>query len=117
MGGGTLNHLNPNKTYLNFRNSLFTILKNSPNPSLLILSRLILDGIAAVYLLIKNINNKGHLHFLAVIKAHLSFYVLIPRMIRKRKKILLKRKNYYNKISILWLYHIKRLKTYKSLSR
>ncbi len=116
LGGGTLNHLNPNKTYLNFRNSLFTILKNSPNPSLLILSRLILDGIAAVYLLLKNTNNKGHLHFLAVIKAHLNFYVLIPRMIRKRKKILLKRKNYYNKVSILWLYYIKRLKTFKSLS-
>ena len=41
LGGSTLNHLNPNKTYLNFRNSLFTILKNSPNPILIIILRLI----------------------------------------------------------------------------
>ena len=116
LGGGTLNHLNPNKTYLNFRNSLFTILKNSPNPTLIILLRLILDGLAAIYLFSKNINNKGHLHFLAVIKAHVHFYVHIPKMINKRKKILLKRKDYYNKNSILWLYHIKNMKTFKSIS-
>ena len=116
LGGSTLNHLNPNKTYLNFRNSLFTILKNSPNPTLIILIRLILDGLAAIYLFTKNINDKGHLHFLAVIRAHVHFYVHIPKMIKKRKKILLKRKDYYNKNSILWLYHVKNMKTFKSIS-
>ena len=112
LGGGTLNHLNPNKTYLNFRNSLFTILKNSPNPTLIILLRLILDGLAAIYLFSKNISDKGHLHFLAVIRAHVHFYVHIPKMIEKRKKILLKRKDYYNKNSIC-LYHVKNMKTLK----
>lgn len=116
LGGSTLNHLNPNKTYLNFRNSLFTILKNSPNPTLIILLRLILDGLAAIYLFTKNISDKGHLHFLAVIRAHVHFYVHIPKMIKKRKKILLKRKDYYNKNSILWLYHVKNMKTFKSVS-
>src|SRR5690606_33042385 len=29
LGGGTLSNLNPRKTYLNFRNSLFTIIKNA----------------------------------------------------------------------------------------
>lgn len=116
LGGSTLNPSNPNKTYLNFRNSLFTILKNSPNPTSLIILRLILDGLAAIYLFTKKINNKGHLHLWAIIRAHINFYVHIPKMIKKRKKILIKRKDYYNKNSILWLYYIENMKTFKSLS-
>ena len=75
--------------------------------------RLFLDGVAAFYLFSKNTNNKGHLHFLAVIKAHLNFYLLIPKMIGKRRNNLIKRKNYYNKNSILWLYYVRKLKTLK----
>lgn len=116
LGGGTLSHLNPDKTYLNFRNSLFTIIKNCPNPTPIILTRLVLDGIAAFYLIFKNIKQKPFLHFMAVLKAHLSFYTKLPTMLKKRNKILTKRKLYHNKISILWLYYVKNLKTFKSIN-
>ena len=48
IGGATLQETNPQKTFLNFRNSLFNILKNIPKKLLLfvLISRLILDGIA-----------------------------------------------------------------------
>ena len=50
LGGSTLSNMNPKKTFLNFRNSLFSILKNMPLHRALgvILVRLILDGIAGL---------------------------------------------------------------------
>src|SRR5690606_28958778 len=49
VGGATLNTTHPKKTYLNFRNSLFTLTKNAPkNLFFLIFSRLILDGLASL---------------------------------------------------------------------
>ena len=50
LGGSTLSNMNPKKTYLNFRNSLFSITKNLPRRKalVLILFRLLLDGIAAL---------------------------------------------------------------------
>ena len=44
--------------------------------------RLPLDGIAAVTLLKKK---NGFLHLLAVLRAHLVFYVSIPRLLFKRQ--------------------------------
>ncbi len=54
VGGATLKNSNPKKTFLNFRNSLFTLTKNA-NGFILgkIFVRLILDGIAAVKFLIE----------------------------------------------------------------
>src|SRR5690606_31295666 len=48
VGGATLENSNPKKTYLNFRNSLFTLLKNLPKSKLfpIIFIRMIFDGIA-----------------------------------------------------------------------
>ena len=50
LGGSTLSNMNPKKTYLNFRNSLFSITKNLPRGKALsiILARLLLDGVAGV---------------------------------------------------------------------
>ena len=55
VGGGTLGYQNPQKTYLNFRNTLFTILKNEPKSKLLWLIplRLVLDGIASGLFLVQ----------------------------------------------------------------
>ena len=85
VGGGTLNDSSPFKTYLNFRNNLFMLTKNLNFFSLLITLyfRLPLDGIAAVTLLKKK---NGFLHLLAVLRAHLVFYVSIPRLLFKRQK-------------------------------
>jgi hypothetical protein len=84
VGGGTLDDSSPFKTYLNFRNNLFMLTKNLNFFSLLITLyfRLPLDGIAAVTLLKKK---SGFLHLLAVLRAHLVFYVSIPRLLFKRQ--------------------------------
>ena len=84
VGGGTLDDSSPFKTYLNFRNDLFMLTKNLNFFSLLITLyfRLPLDGIAAVTLLKKK---NGFLHLLAVLRAHLVFYVSIPRLLFKRQ--------------------------------
>lgn len=83
LGGGTLNKINPYKTYLNFRNSLLTLLKNHPYKNLFwkIFFRLKLDGIAGIKFLLE-----GHgKHALSVIRAHFYFYKHFARFWKKRK--------------------------------
>lgn len=111
LGGGTLNAVNPKKTYLNFRNSLFNLTKNAKgNLLVLIFIRLILDGIAGIKFLL---DFKGN-HVLTILKAHFSFYKNLSRLLKERKT-LTQRVNYYHKTSIVWQYFIKNKKTYKSL--
>jgi len=90
VGGGTLNSSSPFKTYLNFRNNLFMLFKNLHILSLfsVLFLRLFLDGIAALSLLTKK---KGLMHLLAVLRAHFSFYLSLPSLIKKRS--LIKQKN------------------------
>jgi GT2 family glycosyltransferase len=82
-GGGTLDRMNPFKTYLNFRNNLYLLLKNHRGSSLFlrILRRMVLDGVAGVRFITEG--NFGY--FLAVLKAHFSAYAHLPLMLRKRK--------------------------------
>ena len=86
VGGGTLNSSSPFKTYLNFRNNLFMLFKNLHILSLfsVLFLRLFLDGIAALSLLTKK---KGLMHLLAVLRAHFSFYLSLPSLIKKRSLI------------------------------
>ena len=86
VGGGTLNSDSPFKTHLNFRNNLYMLFKNLPTTSLIyvIPIRLALDGVAAFTFLRRK---KGLQHFLAIAKAHFSFYFEIPQLIAKRRKI------------------------------
>ncbi len=83
VGGGTLNYQHPRKTFLNFRNSLFSILKNEPGGKafLIIFARLLLDGLAGVQFLVKG----QFKHLIAIIKAHFSFYGLLPKMLRQKR--------------------------------
>src|SRR5690606_1286399 len=55
LGGSTLSNMNPKKTFLNFRNSLYTIAKNLPRRRALplIFLRLVLDGIAGIWFLLQ----------------------------------------------------------------
>jgi riboflavin kinase/FMN adenylyltransferase len=72
LGGGTLEYENPRKVFLNFRNSLFTLLKNEPASKLMWLlpARLLLDGLAAVRFALK-----GQFRAIfAILRAHFSFY-------------------------------------------
>lgn len=108
VGGATLQNTNPKKTYLNFRNSLYTLTKNaSGNIFFLSFTRLLLDGIAGV----KFLMTFKLLHTLAIIKAHVSFYLNLPRLLKMRKT-LPKKKNYFQKKSIVWSYYIKRNKIF-----
>lgn len=112
VGGATLKEASPRKTFLNFRNSLFTLIKNLPKNKLarIIFSRLILDGIAGIKFLIE----LRPLHTFAIIKAHFSFYYCLPETLKKRK-IIKQKKDYFSINSIVWNYFIKGNKTYKEL--
>ena len=113
IGGATLHEASPRKTFLNFRNSLFSILKNIPKRYLFIvvLSRLLLDGIAGVKFLFE----LKPLHTWAIIKAHFSFYRYIPLMLKKRSKIQHKKTTYYHCKSIVWQYFVMGRKTFDQL--
>lgn len=112
LGGSTLSNMNPMKTYLNFRNSLFSLLKNLPlGTSIpLILARLILDGVAGLRFIVQG-NFK---HCLAIIHAHGSFYRQAKNMYRKNNapKVTIK---YYLIPSIVWLHYVKGLKKFSLL--
>jgi GT2 family glycosyltransferase len=86
VGGGSLPQGNPRKTYLNFRNNLMMMFKNLSASSLLIklFWRFILDGVAAWHSVIKNENFND---FVAILKAHFSFYAAIPSLVKKRNQI------------------------------
>lgn len=85
LGGGTLNALQPQKTFLNFRNSLLTIVKNDSRSYWwgIIIVRMILDGLAAVKFLV-SLKPK---HAGAIIRAHFSFYKMLPAFLKKRKLV------------------------------
>jgi len=106
VGGATLQETNPHKTFLNFRNSLFTICKNVPKRFvfIVIFFRLILDGVAGIKFLFE----LRPIHTWSIIKAHLSFYKNLPKMIKKRRFISFKQTKYYNTFSIVWQHFILR---------
>lgn len=111
VGGATLSEDNPKKTFLNFRNSLFTLTKNaSGNLFLLVFSRLLLDGVAAL----KFLMDSKPLHFVKVIQSHISFYGHLPLLLRQRKQ-LKQTPNYFKINSIVWSYFIKKRKEFDCL--
>ena len=115
VGGATLNTANPRKTYLNFRNSLFTLTKNAPkNVFALVFTRLILDGVAGL----RYVANLKLNHTIAIVKAHFNFFAHLPQLIKKRQ-LLRQHFNpdiipiYFNIRSIVWLYFIKNHKKFR----
>lgn len=85
LGGGTLEYENPRKVFLNFRNSLFTLLKNETAGKLcwLLPARLLLDGLAAARFALK-----GQFSAIrAVLQAHFSFYGQWKKTLRKRREV------------------------------
>ena len=82
LGGGTLSYQSSHKMFLNFRNNLFTLLKNESMFTLLykLPIRLILDGIAGGHFLLQ-----GHWkNVLAILHAHGHFYWNFFRTVRTR---------------------------------
>lgn len=82
LGGGTLEYENPRKVFLNFRNSLYSLLKNVPVRRLLWLipARFLLDGLAGA-----RFAAKGQFRAIwAIVQAHFSFYGNFRKTLRKR---------------------------------
>ncbi|PKG41761.1 glycosyltransferase family 2 protein [Psychroflexus sp. MES1-P1E] len=111
QGGGTLSNSSPHKTFLNFRNSLCSILKNSErNPYPILFVRLLLDGIAALRFLTQG----KFSHFFAIFKSHISFYTKFIDLIHKRHQ-LQKKKQIFVVKSIVWHSFVLKTKKYSRL--
>ncbi len=85
IGGGTLPKSSSRKTYLNFRNNFTLLYKNLPKNRVVpvFATRLILDGVAAMKFLFEG----GFRDFVAVTRAHFSFYRHFNSIRKKRKFI------------------------------
>ncbi len=112
LGGSTLENSDPRKTFLNFRNSLFSLIKNLRGRSAfpLIVARLVLDGVAALRFLLQF----RTMHAWAIFKAHLSFYTRFSKMRKKRKPSDVLSK-YYVVTSIVWLHFVHHVKNFNNL--
>ncbi|OQD43278.1 dTDP-Rha--alpha-D-GlcNAc-pyrophosphate polyprenol alpha-3-L-rhamnosyltransferase [Croceivirga radicis] len=112
LGGFTLKNSNPHKTFLNFRNSLYSITKNLPTNKAIgiVFIRLILDGIAAARFLLQL---RG-LHAWAILRAHFSFYANFHKMYKKREKANFILKYHFVK-SIVWSYFVYQIRYFNNL--
>ncbi len=113
VGGATLGAANPQKTFYNFRNTLLALVKNVKGGHVwwLIIQRLLWDGLAGLQFL----SQGKFAHFLAIFRAHVSFYRLVPKFLLKRKKWASTFK-YYTVSSIVWLYFFRSKKKYPDLT-
>jgi GT2 family glycosyltransferase len=118
LGGGSMPMGSSRKTYFNFRNSLQMLWKNASDDWLRkrFFLRLFLDGVAAVYALIKG-NFKDTL---AILKAHLYFYIHWKQVHLKRNELQKNRINFSEpetmiNTSIIREYFFKGKKTYSQI--
>lgn len=117
VGGGTLHKSNPQKTFLNYRNSLFMLYKNWPADGWLwpkIILRLVLDGLSSLlFLKVGQWRDVG-----AIIQAHGAFYSHLPQLIRQRSLL---KKQQTNEVhlyarSIVWQYFGKGKKRFREMA-
>lgn len=127
LGGGTLQKVNPFKTYLNFRNNLVLLMKNHHRAvwPWMLTRRMALDGIAAWKFLLEG---NGRL-FLAVFHAHMAFYKGFFGTWAKRRSeaiaihdghfpgplLPMNYAGWYHR-SIVWDHYFKRLTSFQDLS-
>jgi GT2 family glycosyltransferase len=113
LGGGTLNKLNPKKTYYNFRNSLFNLLKNAPHKyyKKLIIKRMLLDAIAFLhfFLLLR------WKHAFMVLRAHFDYYGYKKRMLNKRRSSYTI-DDYYHTKNIVFKFFVQRKKRFMDIN-
>lgn len=112
LGGATLAAAHPKKTFYNFRNTLFVVVKNVAGfrAFFIIMARLLLDGIAGL----KFLTEGKPKHLVAILQAHLSFYKQLPKLLEKRyegKQSL----SYSSLFSIIFSYFIKGIKKYSEI--
>jgi GT2 family glycosyltransferase len=85
VGGGTLPKSNPRKTYLNFRNGLALVYKNTHQTELFrtLSTRLVLDWVAALRLLLQAETAAAR----AILRAHRDFYRQLAYWRQKRRDL------------------------------
>lgn len=85
IGGGTLNYVHSQKTYLNFRNNIITLLKYLPKRDLIpvVSLRWALDGLAGFRFLFTGKFSNAF----AIIRAHFYIYFHMGKILAKRKEI------------------------------
>ncbi len=115
LGGGTLAEGSDRKYFLNFRNNLYLLAKNHSSPFwfLIILWRMVLDGISAI----KFIASGKYSVFFNIIKAHLAFWKNSGKVLKKRQDIKMLGDSpvaLYPK-SVVWQYFVKGKKRFIDL--
>lgn len=116
VGGGTLPKGNSKKTYLNYRNNLIMLWKNTPTQHLMLKLpiRSLLDAAAAY----KGLLSGDAGYFFAVAKAHFHF---VKWILFHRKKSLFVHRAINKKLdgiytkSMLWQYYVKKRRTYSEI--
>ena len=115
VGGGTLPKGNSKKTYLNFRNNLIMLFKNTSFAALLfkLPMRFGLDALAAY----KGLFSGDGGYFLAIAKAHLHFakWIFFHQSKSLQVKTVNKKLLGFYKGSILWQYYFKNKKTFSDI--
>lgn len=112
-GGGTLPKSSPHKTYLNFRNNLFMLYKNSSQTRLkkLIALRIPLDYVAAFKFLLEGKPKE----FGAVCRAHRDFFKSIDKLKIKRQNPPSQDPDTMLRLSLLVHYYLKKRKQFNQL--
>jgi len=109
VGGASLDNTNPKKTYLNFRNSLYSLVKNTQYQLIIVIYlRLLLDGLAGLKFFFQGKPN----HTFAIIKAHWSFYKALPRLVKLRRQSIKTTKSNNLLPSIVWSHFVLKIKRY-----
>ena len=115
VGGGTLAYSNPQKTYLNFRNSLLVLIKNLPLHQMpwKVMFRIAMDYVAAIKFLLTGQFRDAAM----IIKAQLYIAINLKKTLKKRPKKIKPLGNLsgiYPKF-LLFQYHIARVRKFSNL--
>lgn len=112
VGGGTLAYESPFKTYLNYRNGLYLLLKNIPEEQLRqkLVIRVLLDWLNILYFLVQGKLKQAK----AISRAHIDVLKTKKQFEAKRQSDI-NTTGFMENYSIVWKYFIKGKKTYNQL--
>ncbi len=111
VGGATLQVGSPHKTFLNFRNSLWMLVKNLPKKSIYstLFTRLCFDGVAGIQFFFQGKPK----HTWAIIRSHYYLYRYFGKFYQKRNSQ--NNLSYYKIKSIIFSYFIQKKKKFSEL--
>ncbi len=118
LGGGTLQKMNPRKTYLNFRNNRLMLIKNIDRKHMI--SHFILRNFMDILAGFQAIAYGKFKESGAIFRAIFDFHVMLPKWIKKRREIREQLNLNNNSVqlyprSIVYQYFIKKKKAFNKL--